>query len=67
METFATGLKHIKDLCAEAGCKVEFRDEKDDFGLVFYRNLRETWNKQDATNKIPKHQNDSWKIRLCNF
>lgn len=25
METFATGLKRIKDLCDESGCKVEFR------------------------------------------
>jgi len=43
METFATGLKRIKDLCDEAGCKVEFRTEKDDFVVAFYRNLRETW------------------------
>ena len=45
METFATGLKRIKDLCDEAGCKVEFRTEKDDFVVVFYRNLREEWNR----------------------
>jgi len=44
METFATGLKRIKDLCDEAGCKVEFRTEKDDFVVAFYRNLREEWN-----------------------
>ncbi|MBR4751116.1 MAG: putative DNA binding domain-containing protein [Thermoguttaceae bacterium] len=44
METFATGLKRIKDLCDEAGCKVEFRAEKDDFVVAFYRNLRENWN-----------------------
>ena len=44
METFATGLKRIKDLCDEAGCKVEFRMEKDDFVVAFYRNLREKWN-----------------------
>ena len=44
METFATGLKRIKDLCDEAGCKVEFRTEKDDFVVAFYRNLRESWN-----------------------
>ena len=44
METFATGLKRIKDLCDEAGCKVEFRMEQDDFVVVFYRNLREEWN-----------------------
>lgn len=51
METFATGLKRIKDLCDEAGCKVDFRTEKEDFVVVFYRNLRETWNvgvKSDA-------------------
>lgn len=34
----------IKDLCDEAGCKVEFRTEKDDFVVAFYRNLREEWN-----------------------
>jgi len=44
METFATGLKRIKELCDEAGCKVEFRAEKDDFVVCFYRNLREAWN-----------------------
>ena len=44
METFATGLKRIKDLCDEAGCKVEFRMEVDDFVVAFYRNLREEWN-----------------------
>ena len=60
METFATGLKRIKDLCDEAGCKVEFRTEKDDFVVIFYRNLRETW-KDEQNNKDeknPKHQND---------
>ena len=60
METFATGLKRIKDLCDEAGCKVEFRTEKDDFVVIFYRNLRETW--KDEPNKtsaeIPKQQYD---------
>jgi len=44
METFATGLKRIKDFCDEAGCKFDFRVEKDDFVVVFYRNLRNTWN-----------------------
>lgn len=60
METFATGLKRIKDLCDEAGCKVEFRSEKDDFVVVFYRNLRETWSKAQKKENVetPKHQND---------
>lgn len=45
METFATGLKRIKDLCDEAGCKIEFRMEQDDFVVAFYRNLRVEWNR----------------------
>ena len=49
METFATGLKRIMDLCDETGCKVEFRTEKDDFVVVFYRNLRESWNKDETS------------------
>ena len=52
METFATGLKRIKDLCDEAGCKVEFRTEKDDFVVAFYRNLREEWNNLGGTNQV---------------
>lgn len=60
METFATGLKRIKDLCDEAGCKVEFRTEKDDFVVVFYRNLREIWAKEKNAERMenPKHQKD---------
>ena len=60
METFATGLKRIKDLCDEAGCKVEFRTEKDDFVVIFYRNLRETWKDEpnNTSAEIPKHQYD---------
>ncbi len=50
METFATGLKRIKDLCDEVGCKVEFRSEKDDFVVVFYRNLREAWAAEQRKN-----------------
>lgn len=57
METFATGLKRIKDLCDEAGCKVEFRTEKDDFVVVFFRNLREKWSKEKNIEN-PKHQKD---------
>lgn len=60
METFATGLKRIKDLCDRAGCRVEFRPEKDDFVVVFYRNLRKEWVKDqhEKESEIPKHQND---------
>lgn len=52
METFATGLKRIKDLCDEVGCRVKFKSEKDDFVVIFYRNLRETWG--DSLNEIPQ-------------
>ena len=70
METFATGLKRIKDLCDEARCKVEFRMEQDDFVVVFYRNLREEWNKsKDAkgdsldstTKRLPRDYQETTK------
>ncbi len=58
METFATGLKRIKDLCDEAGCNVEFRTEKDDFVVAFYRNLRETWMQNlDGANQVTNQDN----------
>ena len=67
METFATGLKRIKDLCDENGCKVGFRTEKDDFVVVFYRNLRETWKEeQNREAEILKHQHDVLKDVLEN-
>lgn len=43
--------------CDEAGCKVEFRTEKDDFVVVFFRNLREKWSKEKNIEN-PKHQKD---------
>ena len=67
METFATGLKRIKDLCNEAGCKVEFRMEVDDFVVIFYRNLREEWNKgknydrNSATKRLPRNYQETTK------
>jgi ATP-dependent DNA helicase RecG len=61
METFATGLKRINDLCEKFGCKVEFKNEKDDFVVVFYRNLRETWETEpngESNESGSKHQNE---------
>ena len=43
METFATGLKKIKDLCKEAGVKYEFKKEEYGFTVVFYRHCGEGW------------------------
>ncbi len=37
MESFATGLKRIKDACDKAGCRVEFETPEDGFVVVFYR------------------------------
>ena len=37
MESFATGLKRIRDACDKAGCKVEFETPEDGFVVVFYR------------------------------
>lgn len=61
METFATGLKRIKDMCDAAGCKVDFKMEKDDFIVVFYRNLREKWNNSNNTNDNT-HGSDSQEL-----
>lgn len=54
------GYSWIKELCDEAGCKVEFRLEKDDFVVVFYRNLRKIWNQDsEKTNELPENQDSS--------
>ena len=37
MESFATGLKRIKNACDKAGCRVEFKMPDDGFVVVFYR------------------------------
>lgn len=37
MESFATGLKRIKDACDMAGCRVEFETLDDGFVVVFHR------------------------------
>lgn len=36
MESFATGLKRIKDACDKSGCRVEFETPDDGFVVVFY-------------------------------
>lgn len=37
MESFATGLKRIQNLCDAAGCQVEYRNEAYGFTVVFLR------------------------------
>ncbi len=37
MESFATGLKRIKNACDRAGCRVEFETPDDGFVVIFYR------------------------------
>lgn len=58
METFATGLKKIKDLCTEAGVKYEFKKEEYGFTVVFYRHCGEGWgwssNAKDTAEDIAK-------------
>lgn len=43
MESFATGLKHLKELCDEVGCKVEFYGDSYGFTVRFYRHSGEGW------------------------
>ena len=37
MESFATGLKRMKDVCDRVGCRVEFETLDDGFAVIFYR------------------------------
>ena len=58
METFATGLKKIKNLCNEAGVKYEFRMEEYGFTVVFFRHCGEGWGwsgdaKDTAQDNVP--------------
>lgn len=41
MESFATGLKRIKDVCDREDCKVEFQMLEDGFAVIFYRREEE--------------------------
>ena len=49
MESFATGLKRIKNACNKAGCRVEFKTLEDAFIVVFYRYV--TQNLSDTAQK----------------
>jgi ATP-dependent DNA helicase RecG len=58
METFATGLKKIKNLCNEVGVKYEFRMEEYGFTVVFFRHCGEGWGwsgdaKDTAQDNVP--------------
>ena len=44
MESFATGLKRIHDVCTDVGVKVEFRKEPYGFTVRFHRHCGKGWN-----------------------
>lgn len=44
MESFATGLKRIQDLCDKAGCKTAFFNDGYGFTVRFYRHSGKGWN-----------------------
>ena len=50
MESFATGLKRIHDLCEEAGVKVEYIGDEYWFTVRFYRHCGEGWGEVDRLN-----------------
>lgn len=50
MESFATGLKRIKDVCERAGCKVEFETLDDGFVVIFYRHDSKNNNDENCVN-----------------
>ncbi|MBD5481569.1 MAG: hypothetical protein HDR15_03405 [Lachnospiraceae bacterium] len=53
MESFATGLKRIKDACDKAGCRVKFEMPDESFVVGFYRHgiqkLSGTAQKEETT------------------
>lgn len=58
MESFATGLKRIHDLCEEAGVKVEYIGDEYWFTVRFYRHCGEGWG-ENPDSKAPKHQGEA--------
>ncbi|MBR1606284.1 MAG: putative DNA binding domain-containing protein [Clostridia bacterium] len=44
MESFATGLKRIHDVCGAVRCRVEFYGDEYGFTVRFYRHCGEGWN-----------------------
>lgn len=58
MESFATGLKRIHDLCEKAGVKVEYIGDEYWFTVRFYRHCGEGWG-ENPDSKAPKHQNEA--------
>jgi predicted HTH transcriptional regulator len=47
-ESFGTGIQRIAEACEEAGVKVEFRNGKLGFSVIFYRPVNHT-NHTNAT------------------
>lgn len=68
MESFATGLKRIKNACNKAGCRVEFKTLEDAFIVVFYRyvtqNLSDTAQKT-AQKIIQKEERINALLQYC--
>ena len=51
MESFATGLKRIHDLCLESGVRVDFLTDEFGFTVRFYRHCGEVWTQTDSRDK----------------
>lgn len=57
MESFATGLKRIHDVCTDVGVKAEFRKEPYGFTVRFHRHCGKCWNgvkRNDLSTEIKK-------------
>ena len=57
MESFATGLKRIKNACDEFGCRLEFDKQLYGFAVIFYRN-NDNLNVDSTPLEILTHQDD---------
>lgn len=51
MESFATGLKRIQDVCDKNGCKVEYYGDEYGFTVRFYRHSGAGWSAADKNSE----------------
>ena len=69
MESFATGLKNVKDLCNEAGVSFSFEKSIYGFTVIFYRHCGEGWGwtADDGENENDAKSEKNTEIEVIHF
>jgi ATP-dependent DNA helicase RecG len=63
IESFGTGIKRIAEACEKANVKVEFRNEKLGFSVIFYRPVNHT-NATEAPGNVTQNVTDKSKSEM---